>query len=155
MVELGLTLLRRMGYQGIVNLEFKLDPVDGELKLIEVNCRSGERIDLALAAGVDIPYIAYRDIQGEPTIPARTHALGVSWINSLNDCAALLSFYRRAQRLGWWGWARTVLTAQSHAYFAWDDPMPFLGNLAGTARREIVPFCRSIRRRLPASRAAG
>lgn len=129
---------------------------DAEVLLLSRNREElGRYFDfVALAVGVDIPYIAYRDILGEPAVPARTYEPGVSWINSLNDCAAILSHYRRVERLGWWRWARAVLTAESHAYFAWDDPMPFLGNLVQTARREAVPFCRMLRDRRPPDRAA-
>lgn len=148
-VELALTLLRRLGYQGVANVEFKLDPEDDELKFIEMNFRCGDRIGLALAAGVDIPFIAYRDILGEPVAAARSPEMGVSWINSLTDGAAVLSHYRRADGLGWWGWARTGLTARSHAYFASDDPVPFVANVVETARREAVPFCRAFRRERP------
>jgi predicted ATP-grasp superfamily ATP-dependent carboligase len=142
-VALALTLLQGWGYQGVANVEFKQDPRDGAFKLIEVNARGGERIALALAAGVDLPYVAYRDILGEPAPAARTYEPGVSWISALNDCAAVLSHYRQAERLSWWRWGWSALTARSHAYFAWDDPLPFLGHLVKAARRHAVPFLRS------------
>jgi predicted ATP-grasp superfamily ATP-dependent carboligase len=145
-VELALTLLGRIGYQGPANVEFKLDPDDGELKLMEVNCRFGERIGLAMAAGVDVPYVAYRDSLGEPIVPAGVFEPGVTWINSLNDGAAFVSHYRPVERLTFPQWLRDVLTARSHAYFAWDDPMPAVENLVRTARRHAVPFWRMLRR---------
>ncbi len=139
-VELALALLRRIGYQGVANLEFKQDPEDGELKLIEVNARCGERVALAVAAGVDIPYITYRDVLREPALPRPPYRTGVTWINALNDCAALVCHYRRTERLGFWRWARVALAAESHAFHAWDDPMPCLENLLRVGRRDAVPF---------------
>jgi predicted ATP-grasp superfamily ATP-dependent carboligase len=145
-LELAVTLLRRAGYEGLANVEFKLDPEDGEPKLMEVNCRGGERIALAMAAGADLPYVAYLDAVGTTPAPALTYAPGVTWINSLNDGAALLSHYRRVENLNVARWAWAALTAQSHAYFAADDPMPLFENLVRTARREAVPFGRVLRR---------
>jgi predicted ATP-grasp superfamily ATP-dependent carboligase len=139
-LELAWAILRPMGYQGVANVEFKQDPEDGELKLIEINPRCGERVALAVAAGVDIPYIAYRDALREPALPPPASATGVTWINALNDCAAVVSHYRRTERLGLWRWVRSALAAGSHAFHAWDDPMPCLENVVRVVGREAVPF---------------
>jgi predicted ATP-grasp superfamily ATP-dependent carboligase len=134
-------------------VELKQDPADGELKLIEVNPRCGERVSLAIAAGSDVPYVAYRDALGDPPLPGRAHEIGVTWINTLNDCAAVLSHYRRAERLTWRRWVRSAVSAGSHAYLAVDDPVPCLENLLRIGRRETVPFIRHLRSRLGVGRA--
>lgn len=113
---------------------------------MEVNCRCGERIALAMAAGADLPYAAYRDAVGASTAPAQTYEPGVTWINSLNDVAAMVSHYRRVEGLSVARWAWAVLTAQTHAYFSADDPMPSFENLVRTVRREAMPFGRMLRR---------
>ncbi|MGH7827434.1 MAG: hypothetical protein ACREQ7_19945 [Candidatus Binatia bacterium] len=135
-VELGLQLLKTIGYVGMANLEFKHDLKDGTFKLIEANVRSGERIALAIAAGVDIPRIAYRDIVGEPTAPIDDYETGVKWVNVINDSAAFFWHYRK--RLSWWRWCRSLLEARSHAYFSWDDPLPFLDHVFQTLK-QIAP----------------
>ena len=129
-VALGLKLLKDIGYQGIANAEFKHDARDGVFKLIEANVRGGERIALAVAAGVDIPYIAYRDIIGDAILPTREYKTGVTWVNLIQDLAAFSLYYRRIEASSWWRWICMSLTAQSHAFFAWDDPVPVLGHLA-------------------------
>jgi predicted ATP-grasp superfamily ATP-dependent carboligase len=131
-VTLGLRLLKEIRYVGMANLEFKHDPKDGTFRLIEANVRSGERIGLAISAGVDMPYIAYRDIIGEPIDPIGDYETGVRWVNLVNDAAAFLYHYRK--RTSWWRYARSLLQARSHAYFSWKDPLPFLEHVFQTSK---------------------
>jgi predicted ATP-grasp superfamily ATP-dependent carboligase len=70
-VERGLELLRSLDFHGPAQVEFKRDPRDGAYKLIEVNPRLWQWHGLAERCGVNLPYIAYRDLLGDPTPPAR------------------------------------------------------------------------------------
>jgi D-aspartate ligase len=72
-VDAGLGLLRRLGCNGISQVEFKRDPRDGRFKLMEVNPRLWQWHSLARACGVDLPLIAYRDLTGERVEPVRMH----------------------------------------------------------------------------------
>jgi D-aspartate ligase len=65
-VEQGLALLRGLGFHGVSQVEFKRDPRDGAYKLMEVNPRLWQWHSLAAACGVNLPYIACRDLAGEP-----------------------------------------------------------------------------------------
>lgn len=123
-VALGLKLLQNANYHGLANLEFKLDSRDGEYKLIEINVRCGERVRLAVDAGVDIPYIAYKDMLGKAVTPVNTYHKGMHWMNLGNDFGAFL-YYRKIGKVRFGQWMRSVLTSQSRAYFSWDDPIPF------------------------------
>jgi D-aspartate ligase len=128
-VDLGLALLGTIGYQGVANVEFKQDPRDGDVKLIEVNARGGERMALATAAGVDIPHIAYRDLIGEAPSRLDSYGLGVTWVNTLTDLAAFHAYYRGIEGSSWRRWLGEVLAADSHAFLARDDPWPVLAQL--------------------------
>jgi D-aspartate ligase len=70
-VEQGLTLLRGLGFPGVSQVEFKRDLRDGAYKLMEVNPRLWQWHSLAAACGVDLAYIAYRDVAGESLPPVR------------------------------------------------------------------------------------
>jgi D-aspartate ligase len=70
-VDKGLELLRRLGCNGISQVEFKRDPRDGRFKLMEVNPRLWQWHSLARACGVDLPLIAFRDLTGERVEPVR------------------------------------------------------------------------------------
>ena len=109
-VEQGLALLRALSFHGISQVEMIRDPRDGRYKLIEVNPRLWQWHGLAAAVGVDLPWIAYRDLIGEPLPPALRHESGKRW-------------------------AITVMANKSHAMqrrpyvdavFSRDDPKPAL-----------------------------
>jgi D-aspartate ligase len=118
-VQQGLALLRALSFHGISQVEFKRDPRDGELKLMEVNPRLWQWHSLAAACGVDVPLIAYKDLVGERPEPA-----------SMNG---------RRRR-----WAITFLRGESpalqrppyvDAVFAADDPKPALVQAVRLLRR--------------------
>jgi len=130
-VEQGLALLRAIGFHGISQVETKRDPRDGQYKLMEVNPRLWQWHSLAAACGVDLPWLAYRDLLGTPLPPARMHGDGKRW-------------------------AITLMAGSTHALerppyvdavFARDDPKPALVQLGRFAHR-------GIRRLRPATTAA-
>ncbi|MBW2539981.1 MAG: ATP-grasp domain-containing protein, partial [Deltaproteobacteria bacterium] len=63
--ELALTLLKSLDWFGVAMVEFKIDPRDGLPKLMEINPRFWGSLSLAVAAGVNFPYLLYRMSQGE------------------------------------------------------------------------------------------
>jgi len=117
-VELGLRLLRGLGFHGIAQVEFKQDPRDGAFKLIEVNPRLWQWHALAAACGVDLPRIAYWDLLGARLPPARQNGAGRRWAITLM------------------AGKRPVLPRPPYvdAVFAPDDPKPALVQAARVLR---------------------
>ncbi|MBV8586990.1 MAG: ATP-grasp domain-containing protein, partial [Verrucomicrobia bacterium] len=76
--------LQAIGYYGLVEIEYKLDPRDGQHKLLDVNGRTWGFHSLGAGAGVDFPYLLYADQVGEPVEPVRGRA-GVGWIRLVTD----------------------------------------------------------------------
>lgn len=76
--ERGVRILKAFGYRGISEVEFIYDARDGEHKLLDVNTRVWKWIGLPIAAGVDLPWLAYADATGTPEVapPARA---GLIW----------------------------------------------------------------------------
>ncbi len=154
-VEYGLKLLKSVGFRGLANIEFKRDAKDGEVKLIEVNVRGASQTALPVDAGVDIPYIAYQDALGEPVEPVSAYNEGVKWVDLGMDVMAALE-HRRQGRLSIWSWLRSIWGCRSYAYFAWDDPLPFLWHASGLVRaasRHLGSSLLGLRRVLPFARA--
>ena len=54
-----------INFYGIAEVEFMEDPRDKQYKLIEVNPRVWGWHSLAIAAGIDLPYLLYQDMIGE------------------------------------------------------------------------------------------
>ena len=82
-VEQGLALLRGLGFHGLSQVEFKRDPRDGTLKLMEVNPRLWQWHGLAAACGVDLPRIAYHDLLGNRPAPVRMNGASKRWAITL------------------------------------------------------------------------
>jgi predicted ATP-grasp superfamily ATP-dependent carboligase len=82
-VDAGLELLRRLGCNGLSQVEFRLDPRDARYKLMEVNPRLWQWHSLAAACGVDFPVIAYRDLTGERVAPVRMDGRRRVWAITL------------------------------------------------------------------------
>lgn len=119
---LGRRLLEGLGFRGISGIEFKRDDRDGRLKLIEINGRTVMSNGLAVACGVDLPWIAYRDLTGEPVEPIRSFESGVRWFRVRHDWAAFRR-YRRERTLTLGGWLRSYRGRRIYAMFSRQDPL--------------------------------
>ena len=58
--NLGIRMLKALGWYGVAMVEFKVDPRDNTPKLMEVNPRFWGSLPLAILAGVDFPYLLYQ-----------------------------------------------------------------------------------------------
>ena len=61
----GVRVLQELGYSGISEIEFVEDAATGRRLLLDVNTRAWKWIGLPVAAGVDLPVLAYRDAVGQ------------------------------------------------------------------------------------------
>lgn len=136
LVEATRRLLEPLGYQGLFGVEFKLDPRDGEYKVIEVNVRWGLWDGLSRRCGLDLGYLAYARLAGLPFQPAAAYRTGVRWISLHRDLDAFQE-YRREGALSTWDWIKSLPGETEHATFAWDDPVPGLVELNGIVRQKL------------------
>jgi D-aspartate ligase len=114
--------LRAINYYGLVELEYKLDPRDGQYKLLDVNGRTWGYHTLGTGAGVDFPHLLYSDQMGETIEPRRGRA-GVSWIRLVTDLpTGLVEVLGR--RLDWRQYLRSLRDFQVEAVFNREDPLP-------------------------------
>jgi predicted ATP-grasp superfamily ATP-dependent carboligase len=74
----GVRVLQALGYSGISEIEFVQDAATGRQLLLDVNTRAWKWIGLPIAAGVDLPLLAYRDAVGTPFDSDRQRD-GVRW----------------------------------------------------------------------------
>jgi predicted ATP-grasp superfamily ATP-dependent carboligase len=65
LVEQSATLLRRLDWQGVAMVEYKIDAATGEAYLMEVNGRFWGSLQLAIDAGVDFPALLVAASAGE------------------------------------------------------------------------------------------
>jgi D-aspartate ligase len=126
--QLSERFLRAIDYYGLVELEYKLDPRDGEYKLLDVNGRTWGYHTLGLAAGVDFPYLLFADQVGDSIRPCRGR-VGVRWIRLLTDVpTSIREIVGGRQKIR--AYVRSVRNAHTEAVFSQDDPLPGLAELA-------------------------
>ena len=126
--ELSERFLRAIHYHGLVEIEYKRDPRDGQYKLLDVNARAWGFHGLGAACGVDFPWMLYADRLGLPLEPVRARA-GVGWLRLLTDVPTALSdMVHGSLTLG--EYARSLGATGTESVFRWNDPLPSLAELA-------------------------
>ncbi|MBL7179816.1 MAG: ATP-grasp domain-containing protein [Desulfobacterales bacterium] len=74
--DMAVKLLKALDWFGVAMVEFKLDPRDGLPKLMEINPRFWGSLSLAVAAGVNFPYLLYRMSRKETFAPVHHYQIG-------------------------------------------------------------------------------
>jgi D-aspartate ligase len=123
-------LLHALGYHGVSQVEYKRDPRDGSLRLMEVNARLWQWHSLAAACGVDLVQMAYRGAVGEPVAACTSRgADGRRWV-------ALVRHLRESRREHL-GLRRTLTPLRppfTEPVFSLRDPMPAVHQVVGAVR---------------------
>jgi len=139
--ERGVDILRQFGYHGISEVEYIYDERDGEYKLLDINTRVWKWIGLPIAAGVDLPWLAYSDsVYGEVEEAPRQRD-GIRWAY-LKDYIAL-----RKQRggapeatLSHQDWVDLIAQNPNAtvipAVLSFDDPAPFARMIESMTERQ-------------------
>jgi predicted ATP-grasp superfamily ATP-dependent carboligase len=77
LLQRSVALLKRIGWQGVAMVEFKMDGRDGRAKLMEVNGRFWGSLQLSIDAGINFPLMLYRLATGEKVESAFDYRVGV------------------------------------------------------------------------------
>jgi D-aspartate ligase len=125
-------LMAAVGYRGILDIGYRFDQRDGKYKLLDVNPRIGGTFRLFVGEnGLDVLRTMYLDLTGQE-VPRTTLSEGRRWIVEPWDLASSLTYWRRGDiTLG--EWLRSLRHVREDAWFAADDPLPFLSLWAGLA----------------------
>lgn len=114
--------LKSIDYSGVAELEFKQDKRDGRYRLLDVNGRFWTWCGLASSAGVDFPYLLYRQALGLPLASCQSTP-GVAWLHTTRDIIAAAQEMARGT-MGVGDYLRGLTRVRSFASFAMDDPLP-------------------------------
>ncbi len=133
--ELGLRLLRSVGYRGFAHVEFAWDERDASYKLLEVNTRLPVWAGLGMTSRFDLATLAYRDLCGESVAPLGHLPDGPTWIYMGKDVYVSAQMARRHE-LGPRAFLGPYLgSGKVRATWALDDPRPALRSLRYLASR--------------------
>jgi D-aspartate ligase len=135
-------LLNAVGYRGIVDMGYRYDARDGSYKLLDVNPRLGSSFRLFVAPnGLDVLRALYLDLTGEK-IPSCSGCDERRWMVENHDLISAVHGVRSGE-LGIRGWLRSMRGVHEAAWFARDDPLPFVSMclefLLEKTRRRLQP----------------
>lgn len=128
-IHAAVQYLQNIGYYGLAEPEFKLDPRDGLYKLLEINTRCVTQTLLATACGVHVEYLAYQDLIWGNVEPLKPATEGILWIDEINELHYQLSRIRR----GLFSFSELLEISKGEKVFACaavDDPVPLIFGLA-------------------------
>lgn len=130
--ELVTLVCKELNYTGIAEFEVMIDKNSGEKYLIEINPRSWSWVGVAPYAGVDLAWIAYKElILDEPVnkcIESCTDGNPVVFMKVLEDFQNTVFFYRYDNARDWsmgpikW-WKQYKGKKKVYAEFTKDDPL--------------------------------
>lgn len=120
LAEAAMMLLRRIGYRGIVDMDWRFDRRDHRHKLVDLNPRFGANFRLFVDEnGVDVVRAAHLDLSGR-RIPEGAQKFGRRFVVENLYLASRLYAYGSGTAEAW----------RDHdlelAWFSWDDPTPFI-----------------------------
>ena len=150
--QLGRRLLERLGFCGVLKMDFKQDERDARLYLLEINPRFNLWHHPAAVAGLCLPELFYQDCiePGSARAPGSMR-VGVRWM-SLREDRRALNEYRAAGEISLARWFLQIVTADVNEDFNLRDPLPGLAELAGAAKRKLGRMCRASATRRETSR---
>ncbi len=121
--RLAESFLARIGYRGVVDLEFRQDLRDGAFKLLDFNPRVGAQFRLyENGAGIDVVRAMYLDLTGQ-AVPQSPSVVARSLIVENYELRVMWG-YGRAHGLGLRAWFRSLRGKWELAWFATDDVLP-------------------------------
>jgi predicted ATP-grasp superfamily ATP-dependent carboligase len=117
-------LLGTLDFRGIVDLDLRFDPRDGQYKLLDFNPRLGAQFRLFEdTAGLDVARAAYLDLTGQP-MTGHGMVAGRRFLVENYDPLGAVGYWRAGQ-LRPSSWAASLRQVDELAWFARDDLRPF------------------------------
>ena len=136
--EMGRRLFEGVDWQGIGNVEFKRDPRDGKLKIIEVNGRFTAAHRLVTEAGAPIDLAIYAHLTGQEAPGFVAYEQNLRMWYPLRDFLAFLELRGRGE-LTLAEWLRSLRGQRLVLpYFSLRDPLPGIEDGLANLRKWIT-----------------
>ena len=126
LMELGMRMLKKIGYHGVAHMDFRRDQRDGQPKLLDFNARLAGTDEISALSGVNFAHLVYRLALGEepePTFDGQT-GLEFRWIlGELRHLTQTDRKLRVVRRLCKWSNVSTDMW--------FTDPLPHVRHVLG------------------------
>ncbi|MEU0599262.1 ATP-grasp domain-containing protein [Streptomyces sp. NPDC006393] len=131
LADLAARFIKQIGFTGIIDLDLRFDRRDGQYKLLDFNPRMGAQFRLfENESGVDVVRAMHLDLTGRP-VPEGEQRAGHRYVVENIDLPALIAYRRSGYTTPH---APAKASGTEPAWFAGDDPLPFLTMLARFVR---------------------
>ena len=125
--KIAAKILGLIGYYGLSEVEFMLDPRDRRYKLLEINARPWGWHTLAIGAGVDLPYLLYQDMLGEKG-KQNNFNKNTKWIRLTTDIPIVIAEIFKG-RLKVSDYLNSLKGKKQFAVLSRNDPLPLIAEL--------------------------
>ena len=123
--KLTIDFMKTIGYRGILDIGYRLDPRDGLYKVLDINPRVGQAFRLFLdESGIDVVRTLYLDLSGQK-VPLIIPREGRRWMIEDWDFISCFHYYQEGT-LKFREWLKSFRRLEEGAWFCWKDPYPFL-----------------------------
>ena len=127
MGEMAAKILAAINFHGLAEIEFMYDSRDSRYKLIEINARPWGWHTIAIAAGVDMPYLSYLDMLGHE-VRQNGFTEGVKWMHLATDVpTAAIEILKGRMRFR--EYINSLKGKKQFAVWSREDPVPFFAEL--------------------------
>jgi len=133
---LSIRLLESLGFRGIAEVEWKRNPATGKLTLIEINPRHWDQHELGTRSGVNLTYIAYRDLCAAAPIPVRRSRRRCYWIGEQGLWGGFKDDVKRGRSRTLALAAPALFAPKVYALWSWRDPAPALSTIFHRSRKD-------------------
>lgn len=136
-----------LSYSGIAEIELMKDRNSGQYKIIEINPRSWSWIGVGIAAGVDLPWIAFNSLTNKSVIiqKACKDGIPVRYSKILQDIQNTFFWYQYLDDPSWGMSFKSIMqeyyrSKNTYAEFHKDDPMILIFSLLSNFKYFLKKF---------------
>ena len=131
-------MFEKIRYHGLFGVELLEERESGQLYLVDFNARSARTTAHYVAGGLNLPYLAYRELCGDDLSdqPREPEVRPVRWV----DFWLCLGSYWRLRKVGRMNcldFLRALLRSRAWAVWSWRDPGPALRHTAAKLRMAL------------------
>ena len=138
--DIGAPFFKAIEYKGFGEIEFKKDSTTGEFYLIEINTRTTNLNSLLYKAGINFPYVAYRELTGNPMEPIAIKKDTGYVFRYLHEDLLAIRDYTKAGQLSYSKVFISLLRKKTPAIWSLNDPKPafnYMGQMLGKVKNRL------------------
>ena len=134
--DLTVRFMQAVDYRGILDIGYRLDPRDGQYKVLDANPRIGQAFRMFVDDDdMDVARAQYLDLTGQE-VPSAVRREGRRWLIEDFDLVSSIHYYQEGS-LSVGDWLRSFGRVEEALWFNWSDPFPFIHMSVGLLRKSF------------------